>query len=91
MTDTSAKVQHVLAARQTRRHVCHWPGCPRQVPPARWGCRDHWYMLPPHLRAKIWAAYQIGQEETANPSRTYVEVALEVQEWIRRKMAEASR
>jgi len=30
----------------------------------------------------VWAAYRPGQEETGRPSREYVEVAREVQEWI---------
>src|SRR5262249_9125155 len=77
------KVEHVLTAGQTRQHHCHWPGCPEQVPPAIWGCRKHWYRLPQGLRNKIWAAYRIGQEEDGKPSLRYVEVAKEVQVWIR--------
>lgn len=63
-------------------HHCHWPGCDRQVPPAMWGCRKHWYALPEDLRRKVWRTYQPGQEITKAPSREYVEVAREVQEWI---------
>lgn len=77
------KYDHVRAARQTRAHHCHWPGCSEQVKPAVWGCRRHWYMLPLGLRNKVWAAYRAGQEETMSPSMGYVEVAREVQEWIR--------
>lgn len=77
-----AKVRHVLAARQTRRHHCHWPGCTKQVPPAKWGCSAHWYQLPKHLRDKIWRAYRPSQEDTLTPSTEYVEVAREVQAWI---------
>lgn len=76
------KVEHVKAATQSRKHHCHWPKCEAQVPPAMWGCRKHWYMLAIGLRNKVWAAYQPGQEETMTPSRKYVEVAREVQEWI---------
>lgn len=82
MTTISEKVDHVLAARQTRTHHCHWPGCQAQVPPARWGCRKHWYSLPIGLRNKIWAAYRPGQEDDQRPSLRYVEVARAVQEWI---------
>jgi hypothetical protein len=77
-----AKVQHVLAAKQSRQHGCHWPGCGRQVPPAMWGCRPHWYALPAELRARIWRTYRPGQEKDQRPSRDYVEVAREVQQWI---------
>ena len=52
------------------------------VPPAAWGCRPHWYKLPGYLRRKIWASFRPGQEVSKTPSRRYVEVAREVQEWI---------
>src|ERR1700754_51990 len=77
------KVEHVLAAKQTRRHHCHWPGCDKQVAPALWGCRKHWFMLPRKLRDKIWATYQPGQEERLDPSPSYLSVAREVQKWIK--------
>ena len=87
MSRQSDKVRHVLAAGQTRKHHCHWPGCSKQVPPARWGCREHWYMLPERIRTRIWRAYQIGQEETAAPSTEYVAAAREAQDWIRAHLA----
>ncbi|HQS18641.1 hypothetical protein [Reyranella sp.] len=76
------KVRHVLSAGQTREHHCHWPGCEKQVPPAMWGCRMHWYMLPKDLRDKVWRAYRPGQEATMTPSRDYLDVAHQVQAWI---------
>lgn len=76
------KVEHVLHARQTRKHECHWPGCKRQVRPAMWGCREHWFALPKWLRDKVWATYRPGQEIKRTPSREYVVVAREVQAWI---------
>lgn len=63
-------------------HHCHWPDCDRPCPPAAWGCRKHWYMLPAALRSKIWKAFQPGQEQTKTPSPEYVAVAREVQDWI---------
>lgn len=80
--DIGAKVQHVLAQRGAGDHHCHWPDCPELVPPARWGCRKHWYLLPKELRSKIWFAYKPGQEITKTPSAKYLVVAREVQEWI---------
>lgn len=76
------KVAHVKAAKQERDHRCHWPGCPKQVPPAMWGCREHWFRLPKRLRDKVWAAYRAGQEESGTPSLEYLQVAREVREWI---------
>lgn len=77
------KVRHVLSQSQTRRHECHWPGCNKQVPPALWGCRYHWFRLPKRLRDRIWQTYRIGQETNMTPSREYLEVAREVEQWAR--------
>lgn len=77
------KQAYVTRQGQTRDHTCHWPGCERQVPPAMWGCRSHWNTLPKSLRDKVFDAYVIGQEVTMTPSKEYIAVAHEVQEWIR--------
>ena len=77
------KVEHVKRARQDRNHGCHWPGCEAQVPPAKWGCYKHWMMLPMYLRHAIWDAYEPGQEARMDPSRDYIRVAREVQDWIK--------
>ena len=58
------------------------PGCEGYCKPAFWGCRNCWYKLPKYLRDKIWATYEVGQEATKTPSREYVKVAREVQDWI---------
>ena len=63
-------------------HHCHWPGCDKPVPPAMWGCKKHWYMLPAPLRSKVWATYRPGQEISKTPSPNYIAVAKEVQTWI---------
>lgn len=65
------------------KHLCHWPGCPREVPPVNWGCRSHWFRLPQYIRLRIWKAYKPGQEVTKTPSREYIEAAQAAQEWIR--------
>jgi ribosomal protein S26 len=78
-----SKADYVRRQRQTRAHTCHWPGCTQQVPPAMWGCRRHWYMLPQHLRTRIWQTYQPGQEKgAADVSHAYVQAARAVQRWI---------
>lgn len=81
--DPREKAAYVRRQGQTRRHACHWPGCDKQVPPAMWGCRPHWFKLPKRLRDRVWAAYRPGQEEDLSPSEEYWQVAKEVQEWIR--------
>lgn len=65
------------------RHTCHWPGCNVEVPPHMWGCRPHWFMLPNHLRLRIWQAYVPGQEVSKTPTPEYMQAAHEVQEWIK--------
>lgn len=64
-------------------HRCHWPGCERRVPPAMWGCREHWYRLPRLLRTLIWRTYRPGQEADKRPSAAYVEAARRAQQWIK--------
>lgn len=82
MADLKSKVAYVRQQGQTRSHHCHWPGCERQVPPAMWGCKPHWFALPAALRAQVWAAYQPGQEVAGTPSAKHIEVAKAVQAWI---------
>lgn len=82
MATIKEKVEYVKSQGQTRAHECHWPGCTRNVPPAMWGCREHWYALPADLRSRVWATYRPGQEKTLTPSAAYLKVARDVQEWI---------
>lgn len=63
-------------------HFCHWPGCQKVVPPRMWGCPPHWFKLPAFWRAQIWRYYRPGQEIDKQPSKTYIEVAKAVQQWI---------
>lgn len=77
------KADYVRRQGQTRNHTCHWPDCEAQVPPAMWGCKTHWFRLPKCLRDAIWDTYVPGQEVTMTPSREYIAVAREVQEWIK--------
>lgn len=77
------KRRYVQRQGQTREHHCHWPGCTAQVPPAMWGCKPHWFRLPKALRDRIWATYAPGQEIDTTPSREYLQVADDVQRWIR--------
>lgn len=91
--DIHKKVEYVLSQGQTREHTCHWPGCPRQVPPALFMCTPHWVTLPKDLRNRIWAAYEPGQEVDMSPSVEYLEVAQEAEIFAReydRKKAEAA-
>jgi len=35
---------------------CRCSGCPRRASQAGWGCRPHWFRLPPDLRSRLWRA-----------------------------------
>lgn len=76
------KVAHVRRQRDTGGHHCHWPGCTKHVPPAKWGCLPHWNALPRDLRDRIWQTYRPGQEISKTPSAAYIQVARDVQAWI---------
>jgi hypothetical protein len=80
--DIGAKVAHVKSARQTRDHVCHWPGCGKQVKPAQWGCFSCWKKIPKDLQREIWRTYNIAQEVRGTPSAAYIQAARDVQDWI---------
>ena len=84
-----SKADYVRSAPNPGGHSCHWPGCSRNVPPAMWGCKTHWYKLPVALRNKVWRTYQPGQEIGKRPSAEYVEVAREVQAWIEANATQA--
>lgn len=86
------KAEHVRRAGQTRRHSCHWPGCDVQCPPAKWGCRHHWFKLPGAIRLEIWRAYRIGQEDGDAPvSERYIAAARAAQDWIAENHPEAGK
>jgi hypothetical protein len=80
--DKARYVQEEAKKPQSREHKCHWPGCEEEVPPAMWGCKWHWRLLPRELRDEIWEAYRPGQEKDMRPSARYIEVARKAQEWI---------
>lgn len=56
-------------------HTCHATDCKRRVPPQMWGCARHWYMVPPRIRSRIWAAFRPGQCDDKRPSKEYLEAA----------------
>lgn len=68
-------------------HTCHWPTCKKAVAPKLWGCVTHRYFLPKRLRDKIWNTYVPGQEIRKDPSAAYLEVAQEVQAWIKSEIS----
>lgn len=56
-------------------HTCHATACTTRLPPAMWGCRKHWFMVPKPVRDRIWRTYRVGQCDDKKPSRAYLEAA----------------
>jgi len=79
----NSKSDYVLRQGQTRSHICHWPKCGKQLAPALYMCKWHWFSLPQWIRHKIWRAYRPGQENDMRPSPEYLAVANEAQQWIK--------
>lgn len=63
------------------KHLCHFPGCRRAVPPRLWGCLPHWRLLPDEIKHRITRAYVKGQEIRKDPSAEYVAAAQEARAW----------
>jgi len=63
-------------------HHCHWPGCDKEVPPAMWGCKSHWFKLPKAIRDRIFGAYRPGQEISKEPTGEYLDAVKAAREWI---------
>jgi hypothetical protein len=82
ISDKVAHVKKAMKKGDTEGHHCHWPGCTKLCTPAQWGCTKHWFMLPKHLRNEIWKAYRPGQENSKDPSSSYLTVARKVRQWI---------
>lgn len=77
------KAEYVKSQGQTRPHTCHWPDCNKQVPPAMWGCKTHWFKLPATIRREIWLTYKPGQEVNMTPSQAYLSAADKAEKWIK--------
>jgi hypothetical protein len=65
------------ANRYDERPDCRVPGCPRYATEASWGCRPHWYRLPPDLRHRLFLADRDDQTGQA-----WLATAEEADRWI---------
>jgi hypothetical protein len=65
------------------RHECAAPGCRALVPLQMLMCRHHWFALPRHLRAQVWATYRKGQEVTGGHAAEYVAAVRACQDYLR--------
>lgn len=62
-------------------HQCSWPDCQKEVPVNLWGCRVHWFTLPPFLRDQLQHYYNIGEDKKRKPCGAYLNVAREAEQW----------
>lgn len=81
------KFHHVRHAKldPTVSHTCHWPGCAVQIPKAMAMCRSHWESLPKLIRARVWDAYEVGQEDHPElVSQQYLDAMSAARAWAER-------
>ncbi len=64
------------------QHKCPWPLCVARVDADLWGCKRHWYLIPPPLRRALWEAYRPGQS-AATASPEYLAAAGAIDTWVR--------
>lgn len=64
---------------------CQWPGCTREVPAGRWGCREHWYALPWRLRKPLIEAVELRQLDGGSPGPAWLEASAAARAWAERQ------
>jgi hypothetical protein len=74
----------ILICRRGRaeRTQCRRPGCGRYATQANWGCRSHWFELPPDLRARIWQAAVRDRGPDGQLGKAWQAAADEAERWI---------
>lgn len=68
-------------------HLCNWPGCRRPVPFDMWGCRSHWFHLPPAIQEGITKGWRFGRGRNSPEWRKAHQAALD---WIAKIPEEAA-
>lgn len=67
---------------------CRWPNCGREVPAGRWGCREHWFLLPWRLRHRLIETVEPAQLDGAPPGPAWLEASEEARDWAARQAAD---
>ena len=65
------------------RHTCHAHGCDTPVAPRLFMCGRHWRMVPKKMQNELWAVYVPGQETRKDPTSEYLEVAIEIRNYVK--------
>lgn len=67
------------------QHKCNWPFCEKIVDKHIWACQEHWWLIIPALRVKIYKTFKEGNKLTPVQTTNYNRVVKEVKEWIVRR------
>jgi hypothetical protein len=71
-----------------RLPTCHWPAaCQRAATQAQWGCRPHWFKLPPDIRARLWQAEHQEMAALGRLGPAWAAVAAEADAWAASHLA----
>jgi hypothetical protein len=62
--------------------TCKWPNCKRVVSPSKWGCPQHWFKLPLHLRNRIQNTCRTEVTNDKYKSEAQIQTENEVAKWI---------
>jgi len=46
-------------------------------------CGRHWRMVPKKMQNELWAVYVPGQETRKDPTSEYLEVAIEIRNYVK--------
>ena len=76
-----------MPARRRRRRrpkpePCRWPGCERSATQASWGCRFHFFRLPPLLRDGLWRADRDERAANGRLGQAWAAAAAAAEAWI---------
>ena len=64
------------------KHTCHIPHCDLEISTSQLMCRRHWTMLPKPMQKRVWESYRKGQEDTKDPSSSWLRVAREAIDYV---------
>jgi hypothetical protein len=69
------------------RPACRWPGCERRASQASWGCRHHYFRLPPDFRRGLWHADREERKANGRLGQAWYAVAAAAEQWIAELLA----
>lgn len=79
------------SARARASEPCRWPDCSRNASQARWGCREHYFKLPPAIRRGLWQAERDETAAQGAPGRAWAILDQQALAWIAEQQAKPPR